>query len=445
MKRLVALVSLTLVIGLAAMLPAGVSAGPGFTEGTLDLSVTAPTSIAVGPAGRLYVATETQILAVTLDPATHDVLDVETVASGLSLILGLAFDPTAPASPVMLYASRQNSAATDSYEGVVSTFTAPSWTKQDVITGLPSSTPYTNHVTNGLAFDDAGVLYIAQGSNTDAGLAGPNYPETPLSAAILTADVNAPSFDGAITYSPSGVPTDDNVNQTGGDVSVFAAGTRNPYDLVVHSNGYIYATDNGPNGPNTSLTCTTTGGTVAQNDELNLIESGKYYGFPNRNRGRTDTRQCTYHAPAEGTTGTYTAPISTLPAHCSCDGITEFSGPSYANMAPGDLLYVSLINGTITRERLAGDGRSVTSTMTINSGYNLPLDVAADSGGTVYIAEFGGNQISYIAPLSVGGTTALSGISASNRGPHATLIAVIAAAVLAATAVVGVAYRRGRA
>ncbi len=349
---------------------------------------------------------------------------------------GIAFDPPAT-SPVKVYASRREPSATDGCEGRVTTLTAPSWTQQDVITGLPNSSPYANHYTNGLAFYTTGKLYIAQGSDTDAGLQSPNYPETPLSAAILSADIHAPGFSGTITYSPAGTPVDDNVDQTGGDVSVFAAGTRNPFDLVVHSNGKIYATDNGPAGPNTSTSCTTSGTGVSSSDELNLIVQGNYYGFPNRNRGRTDMRQCTYHAREEGNGADFTAPIHTFPAHCSCDGITEYTSNVFGGEMQGDLVVAQLIFGNVVRVQLSLDGQSVLSVSTLRSGYNLPLDVAVGPNGIIYIAEYGANQIAYLAPAAVGAETGLSFVSSSTSHESRTVSLALAGAfaiVLAAAA-----------
>lgn len=67
--------------------------------------------------------------------------------------------------------------------------------------------------------------------------------EEMLSAATLIArDVLNPNFDGIVRY--------DNPlrrQQVSGDVEVFAAGLRNSFGIVYHSNGRLYATDNGPN------------------------------------------------------------------------------------------------------------------------------------------------------------------------------------------------------
>ena len=408
---LAALAALALALTLEA--PPAAATTIAFDRGTLTFALANPTSLAFGPDGRLYVASQSDIRALTLDSTGTQVTAIETVATGQQGVLGIAFDPTAPGSPVVLYASRQNPAATDSYEGVVSTFTGPSWTRSDVITGLPSSAPHTNHFTNGLAFDGTGLLYIAQGSNSDAGLPSPYYPETPLSAGILVADVNDPGFDGALTYNPATTPVDDNVDQTGGDVSVYAAGTRNAYDLVVHTNGKIYATDNGPGASQTSTSCTTSGGGVVANDELNLIEQGNYYGFPNRNRGRTDARQCVYHAPSEGSGADFTGPIATLPAHCSCDGIVEYTAASFAGAMEHDLVFAMFIAGEVARADHSPDGQSVISVTTLASGFSNPLDVTTNATGTIYVAEYGGGTVEYLTPQAkfVGGVTELPGVS----------------------------------
>lgn len=411
--RLAVPVILLLIVALFALRlgdssPSAVDATSGGTgiswdRGTLNASIDTPTALAFGPDGRLYVASIDAITALTIEPLTKQVTAVEPIATGLNNVLGIAFDPTAPASPVVVYASRSNPAATDAYEGVVSRFTAPTWTRTDVITGLPHSEPFTNHYTNGLAFDSLGRLYIAQGSNSDSGLQGPYYPETPLSAAILRAAVNAPGFDGTLVYSPPGTPTNDNVDLVSGDVTVFASGTRNPYDVLLHSNGQIYATDNGPNGPDTSLTCTTQGpppGNISLSDELNRIVEGNYYGFPNRNRGRTDPRQCTYRRPEDGDGGGATGPISVLPEHCSCDGIAEYTGGAFGGAMTGDIVLAQFVFGSVARVDLAPDGLSVASVTTLGIGFSLPLDVAVGPDGTVYIAEFSGNRVAFLAPDS---------------------------------------------
>jgi glucose/arabinose dehydrogenase len=419
MARRVQLFALTALIALAAVARGAPAEGttPLFERDTLALSINSPTSLAFGPDGRLYVATIDEIRALTLDPETKEVVAVEQIASGLDDVLGIAFDPTAPASPVALYASHRDATRTDGFESVISRYTAPDWVREDVITGLPTSRPYLNHTTNGLAFDAQGRLFIAQGSNTDAGLAVPYWPETPLSAAILIAEIHAPGFNGAIVYSPVGPPNNDEVNQTQGDVSVFASGLRNPYDLVLHSNGRLYATDNGPMGPYYSASCTQAASGVSPSDELNLIEEGRYYGHPNRNRGLSDARQCAYRRAESGDGNGATGPIAVLPPHCSCDGIAEYTALTTGDVMTGDLLVVSWSSGDLYRIRLAPGGRSVADIGETVNDFDAPLDVTVSQDGTIYVAEFGAGRISYLQPE----TPAATPTGTASPPPTATL------------------------
>jgi large repetitive protein len=70
--------------------------------------------------------------------------------------------------------------------------------------------------------------------------------ESILSGATLVAHMGRPDFDGHITYDD-----DDNGDiVTGGGpsgVEVFASGMRNPFGILLHSNGNLYGTDNGSN------------------------------------------------------------------------------------------------------------------------------------------------------------------------------------------------------
>jgi glucose/arabinose dehydrogenase len=67
--------------------------------------------------------------------------------------------------------------------------------------------------------------------------------ENYFSASTVVANLSDPLFDGRITYDAL-----DNGTPNGGrGIEVFAPGNRNPFGIVLHSNGYLYGTDNGPN------------------------------------------------------------------------------------------------------------------------------------------------------------------------------------------------------
>ena len=392
-----------LAILILALTPSTVAHAPiVFTKSTLagaGVTFNHPTSLAFGPDGRLYVAEfEGRIRALTIGPGPGQIAAVEEVTSltDLQEVLGIAFDPTDTSSPPPVYASNTVTGAgfegfspEGTYPGKITKIDGAGYaTKTDIITGLPNSNSL--HQTNGIAFAADGTLYIAQGGTTNAGVPGGPFPyaEVPLSGAILVASPSAPSFNGVITHDPPET-YGTSVDQLSGDVSVYAAGFRNPYDLVLHSNGRIYATDNGPNfeaGP-ASTGCATESSDPSVSDELNLIEPGDYYGHPNRNRGRSDPRQCIYHPGTEGSGLDWTGPIEMLPS--SSNGMIEYTSSAFGGKLIGDLLYVQMGNGVVGRIELSADGTSVVGHTEIASGLTRPLDIAMGPDGTLYIAEFG--------------------------------------------------------
>jgi glucose/arabinose dehydrogenase len=102
---------------------------------------------------------------------------------------------------------------------------------------------------NSIVFGDNGELYINIGSNTNGGVPGRisrsgKLIESFFSASVVVARLALPTFNGAIQYD---APNDGNPTNTSVGVEVFAPGLRNPFGLVLHSNGLLYSTDNGPN------------------------------------------------------------------------------------------------------------------------------------------------------------------------------------------------------
>jgi glucose/arabinose dehydrogenase len=210
-------------------------------------SVPMPTSMALGPDGRLYVSELFgTIHALTLDGGKA-VIDNQVITTlGSRLTLGLDVDPKSTPSNVILWASHSNPSifAGEPNTGIVSRLSGAGFEERvDVITGLPRA--IANHATNSLHFGPDEALYIAQGGNTGAG--APNtepsefgtMSEQPLSAALLVADVRDPTFDGTCNNES------DIFGPPPCDVETFATGLRNTYDFVFHSNGSIYAPDNG--------------------------------------------------------------------------------------------------------------------------------------------------------------------------------------------------------
>ena len=437
------------------------SGGISFTQQLID-TTDRPTSGAFGPDGRLYVASLIGNIYVytlnddyTIDSSKTEVIDVINSLSN-SNITGVAFNPydTVPRIYVSHNQFYANGGAAfpatefSPYSGQVSILEEVNgvWELQPLVTGIGVSNH--DHGVNGLDFDNTGDLYITVGSNTNAGVVDTGIggiDESPFTAAILKAEITKPNFNGNIDYSlispedliqpvpqdfldslppeifnpPADLPFDPADSQFWGgyvdvvpgvDVSVYASGLRNPYDLVFATNGLLYATENNANanfgnestGPYTEQPF---GG--EQPEELNLIVEGAYYGQPNRNRGRTDQRQNIYFdspvdLPAEG----YTAPIGTFQG--STNGIAEYRATTFGGQLRGNLLAQKLKNQLYNID-LSSDGSQVESITNLNNVATVTggttdgkvargLDVLTGPGGAVVGLDFNRDELTVAIP-----------------------------------------------
>jgi N-acetylneuraminic acid mutarotase len=432
-----------------------------------------PTAMDWGPDGRLYVLDVIgNIYALTIDTDSQTVQDTETIP-GIQprLALGLTIDPDSTASNVTLWVSHsdldQANGAANS--GIISKLSGPGFTnRQDVITGLPRA--IANHATNSIHFGPDGRLYIAQGGNTGAGLSnsgasefGPR-PEQPLSAAILVADVKAPGFDGscASLIDPNGSVMDATgiaARDVPCDVQIYASGLRNPYDLTFHSNGKMYATENGlgvvgtfpdllPDDLNwvpgdgcegmiQGITAITNHFPGDRPDLLQLIQPGGYYGHPNPSRDEcvffggnpTDNLDYPVLTTSEQMTQTFMEtdrysvgrepepnwypPIFSFGDYKSANGVIEYSSDStaFCGQLDGDLLVTYFSQSDqIRRLKLSSNGKAVVSELplirssALSGGTTLsnPLPLTQDPDGRIYVGEFGIGQVTVFDPKNIG-------------------------------------------
>ncbi len=390
-----------------------------FTELLPSLGIAKPTCGDWGPDGRFYVGTiHGRIFAITFD----DNYAVTNVTSYLGIsqldnddILGLAFNPYDPPSPVRIYVAHSliyskgggPFAGPFPYIGMVSVITGPNFNgSTPLITGLPTSNH--DHALNGMQFDNNGDLLMTVGSNTNAGVKYPtsgDTPESPLSAAVLKAETSRPDFNGAITYvtTSTGIPNDDQVLGELSDVApgchvhVQAPGTRNPYDIVYTTSKRLYATDNGPNtgfgvastGPNTQS------GEPSQPDELLLLEYDNYYGSPNRSRGRTDARQNIYRdTSVPSIPNQFAQTMITISA--GTGGICEYRADTFLGQMRGNLL-VQKWNSSTRRVVLSSDGRTVISTQTFGPNMS-PLDIQVGPGGAMLAMDYTSDEVHVAVP-----------------------------------------------
>jgi glucose/arabinose dehydrogenase len=392
------------------------SAGISFERSSFPVNM--PTSMAWGPDGRLYV-TEVfgRIHAFTLDANRQPIADQITSTLGSRLTLGITVDPLSTASDVVLWVSHSSPSFDDGVpdSSMVTRLSGPAFADRvDVITGLPRAK--ANHGVNSLHFGPDGKLYIAQGGNTGAG--APNtansefgaMQEQPLSAALLVADVRDPSFDGSCHNAA------DIFGPPPCDVVPYATGLRNAYDFVFHSNGSMYAPDNGLGvagtfPPSPTPPCLGFGDTSSytqggdnpgsQPDILVRVQQGRYYGHPNPHRNECVFKDGSFQGVPP--LPNYTPPLFILGNNRSANGTIEYESGAFCGSLRNELLIANYsIGDDITRIRLAPDGGSVLSSGTLAGGFNDPLPLTQDPAGVIYVGEFGGNKVTALIPKNLG-------------------------------------------
>ena len=384
--------------------------------------ITQPTAMVMGSDGRLYVTTLLgRIHAFTLNYETQTVVDeqiIDTIRISQGnvdrLTLGITEDPASTSANMILWVSHSDGTILpggqfDGAEnsGIISRLSGPELaTIENSITGLPRA--IANHAPNEIHFGPDGRLYIAIGGNTGAG--APNTantefgdrPEQPLSAAILVADVNNPGFQGscATPIGQFGIPSTC-------DVQVYASGLRNSYDFVWHSNGQLYATDNGlgvtgtvPPSPMPDCTglAPLTLEPGKQPDLLLRVEQGKYYGHPNPYRNECVFKDGTFQGVSP--LPNYEPPLAPLGVNLSSNGIIEYTADSFFGQLKGQLLIANFSQGdNITRIELSPDGMSVSASSTLTTNFTEPLPLEMGPNGIIFVGEFNGNVITVLVPL----------------------------------------------
>lgn len=327
-----------------------------------NLAGSGPSALAFDSRGRLFVATLGQKILILVDNNDDGVVDqVKTFASNIPIPLGLEFRGNGElyaTSNVFGGAGRilrlRDTDGDDRADEII-----------PVLDGLPSE---GQHQTGRLKFGPDGLLYIGQGSSTDAGEPDPGHvSERPFNAKILRLDLS--SFS----------------------VEAFASGLRNPFGLGFHpETGALFATDAG-SGELCQLPPCQTSDPVF--DELNWVVQDASYGFPHCEG-----------APVAGNTACagVRAPLVLFPPHTTPTSIAFYTGPQ-AGADKNQLLitiYKRLFGqgGDLKRFVLTGSpqtGFQATQVtppivdLQVIDPFDGPLDTAIDPiSGDIYLARF---------------------------------------------------------
>lgn len=202
-----------------------------------------------------------------------------------------------------------------------------------------------NHDGSRIAFGADGFLYMTMG---DAGSRPSSQDPSSLNGKILRL-----TEDGAPA---PGNPFGDHI---------WSLGHRNPQGLVFHPNGLLYSAEHG----------------ARDEDELNLIEPGRNYGWPML-EGLCNTRQEEVHCAANN----LVEPLHSWSRTVGIAAVDVYAGDAVEGWN-GDILAVSLRGESLYRISLSDDGRRAVSAETILAGeYGRLRDVLAGPAGEIYLA-----------------------------------------------------------
>ncbi|KKN33915.1 hypothetical protein LCGC14_0798950, partial [marine sediment metagenome] len=441
-----------------------IAGGTALGEGTLNQRFS---SLVVGPDERLYASTigdfasdgkiyrwdmaddgtleNLEILSPVLQGAPHPVSGARN--NNDRLIIGFAFDPAATADNLIAYITHSfaSESAGPEWDGVLSRLSGPDLSVvEDLIIHLPRSSK--DHLTNSITFDPQGTMYINQGSNSAGGQPDGSWalrPERLLTAAVLKLELNKLPTNlpfSAFTTDDIGVinaasstsftMSDGTYNPyaTNAPLTLFSTGVRNAYDLVWHSNGWLYVPTNGTaggsntpatadyslarriDGLNTVPSAPATFSNETQKDWLFKTKGGSYHGHPNPYRGEfilnhggapysgvpgqqeashTDVRK---YPVTLGPDPNYREPAFDFEFNKSPNGVIEYRSDAFGGKLQG-LLMVVRFSGQddllVMQPEANGNIGNVNGDVPGLGGFDDPLDVVEDpKTGNIYVSEY---------------------------------------------------------
>ncbi|MGB7157341.1 MAG: fibronectin type III domain-containing protein [Tepidisphaeraceae bacterium] len=416
------------------------------------------TAIVIGPDRKVYAGTvDGRIVRFPINAngslgAGQTINTIQSNNGGDRLLTGIIFDPASTADNLILWVTHGHIDFDNPphWTGKISRLTGSNLQNyQDKVIGLPRAAH--NHLTNQPVFGPDGFLYVSQGGNTAQGAKDSTWglrDESLLSAAILRIDTDAlPS--GALNVRTEGLGASNyNPWASNAPVKLYASGLRNAYDLVWTSGGKLFAPNNGsnPGGATPATPSLPIPGSIridgdndgsaanghysspavpginplnqGQNDYLyNVVQNG-YYGHPNPSRHEyvlnggnptsgSDPQQVSSYPVGTQPDRNYRSPAFDFGAKLSPNGIIEYGGGAFGGALAGKLLVVRYSGGDDIIVLTPSANGSITASQTGMpgmTGFNDPLDLIEDPvTGNIYVAEFGGMQITLLTP--VGGST----------------------------------------
>lgn len=147
--------------------------------------------------------------------------------------------------------------------------------------------------------------------------------------------------------------------------AVFTTGHRNQQGLLIKSDGSVWSTEHGPQG----------------GDELNRLERGAHYGWPNVSYGTEYSTKAWPKNPLQGRHDGFTMPVFSWIPSVGLSNLIEVKGSLFQNWN-GDLLVSSLVGRRLFRIRL--DSNRVVFSEPIDIGHPV-RDILQDSLGQIIV------------------------------------------------------------
>jgi glucose/arabinose dehydrogenase len=343
-------------LALAACGGSGKSAVTPTPPGPGDVAVTTTTlagafdtiwELAWGPDNQIWVTERSGVIS-RVNPATGAITRLGTLPVnevGEGGLMGMAFHPDYTSGSPFLYVSHTYSAGSSVRNRVarVRVENGALGAVTPILEDVPGSSV---HNGSRIVVGPDRLLYVSFGDASNTAL-----PQNPAS---LAGKILRLTLDGLAAPG----------NPTGG--RMYTLGHRNPQGLVF-ARGTLYATEHGP----------------GDNDELNRIEAGRNYGWPDvRGRCDGDAGQNELSFCAANNVVEPLAQWTPTIAPAGLDFYDHARIPQWR----GSLLFTTLKGSALYRAPLSADGRSVGAIEVLYSGqFGRLRDVLVAPDGAVYL------------------------------------------------------------